>query len=170
LQHICLEFTKRHRPRRIANCNAYALDKDFKPTVRAAVHYHNVNHKSLAQEERVQKLNAKICNLQQIMGRNIDLLLERGENLDDLLVKSEGLEKDAAVFKKKSVVIRRRTQRKYYFWMGIYISIGIVFVYMFTVGVCGEGFQYCRVQTYRSDGGGGGSSSGGSGSSSGGSN
>lgn len=144
LEQISDEFTKQHRAGRIANANAYALDKNFSPTVRSAVHYHNVNHKSIAQEERVQRLLAKVENMQKVMGRNIDLLLERGDNLEKMQRKSEQMEKDVAVFKKRSVVLRRKTQRKYYFSVIMLSIIVFAIIYLSTIGICGAGFQYCK--------------------------
>jgi hypothetical protein len=102
LDHICADFTKQYRKSRIEKANAYALDKAFTPKVRTAMHYHNVNHKTIAQEERVKKLLTKVDYMKRVMGVSINLLLEKGENLQKLVQKSDELETDAKIFRKKS--------------------------------------------------------------------
>ena len=144
LEQISTEFFKRHRARRIATCNAYALNNAFQPTVRSAVHYHNVNHQDLAREERVQRILAKVQDMQQVLGRSIDLLLERGENIERLQGKMDVLEQDASIFKKKSAIIRARTLRKYYFRNAFYAFVALALLYVFMASVCGAAFENCR--------------------------
>lgn len=144
---MATEFVKRHRKGRIDTANAYALDKDFSPTVRSSMHYHNINHKSIAQEERVINLMAKVDNMKHVMGAHIHLMLERADALEELVDKSETLEEDAAVFKRKSTVIRKRQQRKFWFKkmiLAALFTIGFsMFLYVTTISVCGARLQYC---------------------------
>lgn len=148
LEQVATEFAKRHRKGRIDTANAYALDKDFSPTVRSAMHYHNINHNSIAQEERVMNLMAKVDNMKHVMGAHIHLMLERADRLDKLVDQSESLEEDAAMFKRKSTLYRRRHQRKYWFKKMVLAALITVvlsmFLYVTTIAVCGAKLQYCR--------------------------
>ena len=152
LDQISAEFIKRHRKSRIQNANAYGLDKNFKPTVRSAVHYHNTNHQSIAQEERVGKLLAKVEDMRRVMGVNINLALQRGEKFERLVQKSDELEEDAQIFKRKSARVKRIQQRKYYIKWAIMAAIvsvvGFTFLYVVLISFCGAKFQRCQ----RSDG------------------
>ena len=146
LEHVQKEFTKLFKPDRISKANAYSLDKIFKPNMRSAMHYYNINHQSLAREESVQKVMAKVQDLKEVMNRNINLLLERGENLDALLDKSDLLQEDAKVFKKKSRVMLRQQQRKYYVRIFIIVCIVAVLSFLASIGICGVGYKYCRAK------------------------
>jgi hypothetical protein len=148
LDQICTEFTSRHRAGRIKTAHAYALDKNFSPTVRSAMHYHNINHKSIAQEERVKKVIAKVDDMTRVMGATIHLLLERGQKLDKLMKTSQDLEQDAQVFKKRSAQIKARERRRY--WVKNIMLISIIvflsgtFSYIVITGLCGKDLQQCR--------------------------
>ena len=144
LDHVQKEFTKLFKPNRIQKSNAYALDKIFKPNMRSAMHYYNTNHKSLAREESVQKVMAKVQDLKEVMNRNMNLLLERGENLEALLDKSNFLQEDAKVFKKKSRVLLRTQQRKYFVQIFILVCIVAGLSLLASIGICGVGLKYCR--------------------------
>lgn len=144
LDHVQLEFTKLFKPNRIKNANAYALDKIFKPNMRSAMHYYNTNHKDLARQESVQKVMAQVQDLKQVMNRNINLLLERGENLEALLDKSNWLQEDAKVFKKKSRVMLQQQRRKYYVRIFIIVCIVAGLSLLASIGICGVGMKYCR--------------------------
>jgi vesicle-associated membrane protein 7 len=138
------EFTKMFRAGRIQTANAYSLSNNFTPTIRSSMHYHNIHMKELRQEEHVQALRVKVDTIRTIMGRNINMILDRGTKLDSLLAKSDSLNKDAQVFKKKSKQAKHMMQRKYYFWYATFAFILIVFLYMTVVSTCGIRLEYCR--------------------------
>ena len=154
LEHVQKEFTKLFKPKRIENANAYALDGTFKPNMRSAMHYHNTNHNALAREESVQKVMAKVQDLQVVMNRNINLLLERGEQLDTLLNRSDLLQEDAKVFKKKSRVMLRQQKRRYYARIVTIVCIVAGLSFLASIGICGVGFKYCRAKFNDSSSGG----------------
>jgi Synaptobrevin len=151
LMSIEKEFTKMFRTGRIQTANAYSLSNNFTPTIRSSMHYHNIHMNELRQEEHVQALRIKVDTIRTIMGRNINMILERGTKLDTLLSKSDTLNKDAQVFKKKSKQAKHLMQRKYYFWYAIFAFILIVFLYMTVVSTCGIRFEYCRASSHSSN-------------------
>lgn len=154
LDSVQKEFTKLFKAKRIENANAHSLDKIFKPNMRSSMHYHNTNHKDLAREESVQKVMAKVQDLHQVMNRNINLLLERGENLEALLDKSDFLQEEAVVFKKKSRIMLRQQRRKYYIRIAIIVSIVAGLSFLASLGICGVGYKYCRASREEAGAGG----------------
>ena len=144
LDHVQKEFTKLFKANRIQKANAYSLDKIFKPNMRSAMHYYNTNHKDWAREESVQKVMAKVQDIKEVMNRNINLLLERGENLEALLDKSDLLQEEANVFKKKSRVMLQRQRRKYYIRIAVIVAIVAGLSFLASLGICGMGYKYCR--------------------------
>ena len=149
-----------HRKGRIRTANAYALDKNFGPTMRSAMHYHNIHHKELRQEEKVTRMLAQVQDIRDVMGRNLHMILERGQRFDGILAKSDKLNADADVFRKKSREAKRILQRRYYFWIAVFAVVVLFFLYIVVVGVCGAGLKRCRASTYQQDGGGGGGGGG----------
>jgi len=148
LEHISKEFTRLHNPRRIRNANAYGMEKTFRPNMSQAMHHYNINHDKMAQEPKIRELESQLSDLKQVLGRNMNLLLERGENLDRMMERSEALEADAQVFRKKSKVMLKTMRLKYYKTVLIYAGLVglVVAVIVCTVltRVCGIDLYYCR--------------------------
>lgn len=114
------------------------------PILRSAVHYHNVNAAKISQDIHVQTALGKVEDMKVVMGRNLNLLMERGENLDILASKSDGLRQDASVFKRRSTRMRNKMQRKWICMMAIVAAIVLILMYLIVVGFCGVGLDYCR--------------------------
>jgi len=112
LQAIAGDFTAKYSARKIRTCNAYAVDKDFRPTLRAAMDYYNNNAKTLSQDHKVRALMAQVDDLRSILGRNVNLLIERETRIDTLVEKSEQTMIESQVFKKKSIKMKREERRK----------------------------------------------------------
>jgi vesicle-associated membrane protein 7 len=143
LDHIHQEFTKYYKPRRIQSANAYAMEKKFMPILRSATHYHNVNAAKIGQDKHVQTAQGKVEDMKVVMGRNLNLLMERGENIDALASKSEFLREDASVFKRKSLRMRNKMRRKWMCMTAILAAIVLVLIYLVVVGFCGVELHYC---------------------------
>ena len=150
LMSIEQEFTKMFRSGRINTANAYSLTNNFSPTMRASMHYHNIHAKEIRQDDKVKALLIRTENIRTVMGRNLNMILERGEKFNTLLSKSEALNKDAQVFKKKSKQAKHMMQRKYYFCYAICVFVFAVFMYMTVVSTCGIRLEYCRGTSYSS--------------------
>ena len=133
-----------HRKGRIRTAHAYSLDKNFAPTLRSSMHYHNIHHNELRQDEKVTRLLSQVSNIHDVMGRNLNLMLERGEKFEGILERSENLNADAAVFRKQSRQAKRAMQRKYYFYYVVLAAIIAFFIYLVTAGICGPGLERCR--------------------------
>jgi hypothetical protein len=151
LDHIHQEFNKHYRPRRIQSANAYAMEKKFMPILRSAVHYHNVNAAKIGQDKHVQTALGKVEDMKVVMGRNLNLLMERGENIDALASKSDFLREDASIFRRKSMRMRNKMQRKWICMAAIIAAIVLVLIYMVVVGVCGIGLDHCRSSSGNSE-------------------
>lgn len=147
LEALQQDFVKFFRSGRIKKCRAYALDKEFTPTVRSVVHYHNVNHNSLRQEERVRQLEAKANDLKAVLGKNITLLIQRGENLERLKRKSDALEDQVQIFKKKTKSFTKQQRYKNYRYNIIVVLLILLCIYIGLAIPCGVLLQNCEVTT-----------------------
>jgi len=146
LQALSNDFGGRYSKRRIKNANSYALDKDFKPVLRCTMHHYNVCRKDIIREENVQidHLLAKVEDLKSVLGRNLNLLLERDQHLDSLMHKASQARQDSMIFKKKSTKVKKHLATKAYkIWFLICVSVSL-FLYFIILSACGFNFKYCR--------------------------
>jgi len=135
LQAIARDFATKYSARKIRTCNAYALDKDFRPTVRAAMDYYNTNATTLSRDHKISMLMAQVDDLRNILGRNVHLLIERETKIDSLMEKSEQTRIDSLVFKKQSIRMKREQRNKS---IKLSILIGgfffLIFLYFLSMG------------------------------------
>jgi vesicle-associated membrane protein 7 len=120
------------------------MDQNFSPMIRSTMHYHNIHHNEIKQDEKVKNLLAKVENIRDVMGRNIHMLLQRGEKFDDILAKSDKLNMDAQVFKKNAKHTKQILCRRYYFTCAVLSFIILALLYMSLVGVCGFDLSRCK--------------------------
>jgi hypothetical protein len=143
LEHVKTEFTSLYKDRRIEKANAYGLDKDFGPHLRSAMHFYNSNGERLRRDAKVEDLVKQIESMKTVMGRNIHLALERGENLESLVEKSDKMQKDSLVFKKRGnqlMKIMRWQNMKYTCCLW---GLGIGLVWFFVSCLCGLNLARC---------------------------
>jgi hypothetical protein len=114
------------------------------------MHYHNIHHNEIRQDEKVALLMAQVQDIRKVMGRNLHMILERGEKFEGLLTKSEVLTKDAQIFKKRTNTAKCMMQRKYYSWYAMGIGIVALFIYVVVVFSCGLRLEYCRASSRHS--------------------
>jgi hypothetical protein len=143
LQATARDFSGKYTKRRIKNCNAYALDKDFSPNVRTSMHYYNTNRKSLGRDPKINALMGRVEDMKTILGRNLTLLLEREHKLDALMEKSEQTRRDSLVFKKRAIKLKNEVEnRSFKLWCLIAGTLAL-FMYAIITSQCGFRFQNC---------------------------
>jgi Regulated-SNARE-like domain len=71
LEQVANEFSKRYWGSRIKSAKPYGMDSTFLPTLRSAMHYHNMNADTLKQDDKVKHLLAKTDSVQNLLGRNL---------------------------------------------------------------------------------------------------
>ncbi|KAL3910567.1 MAG: hypothetical protein SGILL_007644 [Bacillariaceae sp.] len=156
LQALAHDFGGRYSKRRIRNANAYGMDKDFKPMIRSAMHHYNINREDLMRDAQVNRLLGKVEDLKNVLGRNMELMLEREHQLDSLMDKATQARRDSMVFKKKGTKVKKTMMMKSYkMWFLICMSLS-VFFYVIITSTCGFRFQHCRASAYLEDGNDGG--------------
>jgi vesicle-associated membrane protein 72 len=152
LEHLEKEFTKMYGSRRIDTARAHALEKDFGPSVRSAIHHHNIHHDELKRDHKIQAIMAKVEDFKAVMGKNINLMMENTVAASNLLTLSDEMRVDAQVFKKKAKTLRRTEKRRHCFTIMMGVFVAIILLYMAMVGICGFQFKECRSSS-RSSGG-----------------
>jgi len=111
LQAICRDFTSKYRPSKLKSCNAYSL-KEFVPNLRSAMHYYNINCDKLSRDQHVNELMVQVEDMKTVLGRNIQLMLDRGEKMDRLLATSDKALRDSNVFRQRSERVKKLKRLK----------------------------------------------------------
>ena len=143
LEDLRRDFAAMYTPNKISRANAYGMSKSFGPSIEKLSHHYNTNRSDMATDQRLAQLTAKIDDLKNVMGSNIGMMLSRGESLNQLADKSEQMEADAAVFKKRSTTLKRKMwwDLMKANWVLIFVAAFLLFVLSFMV--CGAGWNRC---------------------------
>ena len=143
LQEVAKEFNNKYSKRRIQNADAYAMDKDFKNTLKSSLHYYNINQRRLSEHQQVDALKAKVEDMKTTLGRNLELLLERETKFDRLLDKSEETKRHSLVFKKRSLQAKKDAQLRYYRMSCLVVLMVFASAYLLMAAGCGITLQNC---------------------------
>lgn len=127
------DFSAKYSARRIRNCNAYALDKDFRPSMRTTLDYYNKNANTLSRDQKINALIAQVEDMKSLLGRNITLLLERETRIDRLVESSNQARRDSLLFKRQSLRMKREMRNKSYkLWFliaGIFLLLFLILLF-----------------------------------------
>jgi hypothetical protein len=117
------------------------MEKKFMPILRSATHYHNVNAAKISRDKHFQTAVAKVEDMKVVMGRNLNLLMERGENIDSGQ-QIHSCEK-TRFFQREVLRMRNKCDEMHAY--GNYSTcIVLVLISLVVVGFCGFGLEYCR--------------------------
>lgn len=144
LDQVHQEFSSQYASHKIKRANAYSMEKSFSPQLRSIMHHYNTNHSSMGRDQNVEALHAQVDDLKAVMGRNINIMLNRGEKLDDMVEQSEMLMDEANVFKKTSKDLKNTVwwqNQKYILLIG---SCVLALIYLLAANACGITMSRCR--------------------------
>ena len=135
MQAVCRDFRQRYSQKKLQSCNAYSLNNEFAPNLRSAMHYYNINCDKLSRDQHVEALMGQIEDMKVVLGRNLQLLLDRGDKVDRLLATSDKALRDSNVFRQRSERVKKlkRLQKikTYMIVAGFMLLIGIVVGYTY---------------------------------------
>ena len=119
------------------------MDKQFAPNLRSAMHYYNTNHKKLSRDDKINSLLAQVEDMKTVLGRNINLLLDREHKINTLLETSEEAKRNSMVFKRKSMRLKREQRnRSFKLWCPI-AGVVVLILYVIMASFCGATLQQC---------------------------
>ena len=124
------------------------------------MHYYNTHHSELSRDQQVAKLLAQVEDMKQVLGRNINLLLEREHRLDRLVDKSEQLKNETRVFKKRAAQVKQQNKYKNYKYIALIMFIILIFIYLIFAASCGVTMSRCTAAAGAGGGAGDGAGAG----------
>ena len=135
------DFIKNFSPYKIAKAKAYEFDKKFKIPLGKLLHFYNENRSKMIRQGKLAEYIQQVDDVKDILGRNITLVMERGESLDDLVQQSDDMLQDVQVFSKRTSQLNRSVKAEDYSHQCL-AGVFIVFLLYLVVGsLCGFGFQ-----------------------------
>lgn len=138
------EFRSRYTKHKIKKAHAYSMEKYFSPKLRSLMHHYNTNRSTMQQDNKVAELHSEIDNLKLVMGQNINVMLNRGENLDQLVDQSEALEMETKVFRKRTDNLKKQMKSKSHIYTIILVFFVLVLCFAIAASICGGDFSRCR--------------------------
>jgi hypothetical protein len=91
------KFSKSYAAFQVTKAKAYGMEKNFSKELAKLIYFYNENRSTMVRQEKVNVLINKVDDLKGIMGRNIDMVLEREGKLVDLVEQSDSMLKDTKV-------------------------------------------------------------------------
>lgn len=134
-------------PRKIDTARAHSLEKNFGPSVRSAIHHHNIHHIELRRDQKVQAIMSKVEDFKAVMGKNINLMMENTVAASNLLTMSDEMRVDAQVFKKKAKKLTYKEKKRNCFTILMGVFVVIILLYMTVMGICGPRLQQCQASS-----------------------
>lgn len=135
------EFVRNYSAYKITKAKAYEFDKKFKIPLGKLLHFYNENRTKMVRQGKVADYIQRVDDVKDILGKNITLVMERGESLDDLVEKSEDLLQDVQVFSKRSSQLKKKVQMEYYSYQCLAVGFVVLVFYLALGSLCGYGFQ-----------------------------
>ncbi|RHZ63262.1 hypothetical protein Glove_330g35 [Diversispora epigaea] len=118
LQDIKERFLVTYSKDRATTAVPYGMNEFSKVIQKQMEHFSDVSH-----ADRIKKVHGEIEQVKDVMTRNIEQVLERGERIEILVDKTDNLNQQAFAFKKRSTALKRSM-----WWKNTKLLILLVFV------------------------------------------
>ena len=135
------EFIRNYSAYKITKAKAYEMDKKFKTSLGKLLHFYNENRTKMVRQGKVSDYIQRVDDVKDILGKNITLVMERGESLDDLVQKSDEMLQDVQVFHKRTSQLKKKMQMEYYSYKFLAVGFVVLVLYLAVGSLCGYGFQ-----------------------------
>jgi len=136
LEDLRTKFIQKYSDRQRKNAIAYGMDKAFSPTISVIMHEYNTDPNAGARTG-ASMVNDLVENTKNIMSKNIDKVLSRGDQIDLVVEKADAMEIDSKQFVRKSREIKKSVEyRDWQIKMGIIACVGFG-IFLIVITHCG---------------------------------
>merc|ERR1712072_602028 len=94
-------------------------------------------------QDAVRDAQQEVQNVKDIMVKNVEQILSRGERMDLLVDKTDNLSTQARAFRKRSAALRRSQWWKNQKLMAVSGLSIVPILYLFIASACGMGLNHC---------------------------
>lgn len=137
LMSVQKEFTQKYTPNKIEKANAYGFEKGFSQILSQMMHHTNTTRYSTGVDPNTAKLTSEMESLKRIMGNNIELLMNRGDELDKIVERSDDLLIESKVFSKRGKRLKKVMKRKAMLYKMVIVVFFLVTIYFMIAKICG---------------------------------
>ncbi|KAF9399741.1 Vesicle-associated membrane protein [Podila epigama] len=120
------------RERALNSVVPYGMN-EFSKTIAKQMEYFSTNPNA----DRIKQVQGEIEQVKDVMVQNIERVLERGERIELLVDKTDNLNQQAFVFKRRSTALKRTMWWKNVKLMVILVIVLILLVYLIISAACG---------------------------------
>lgn len=113
------------------HANAYQYNADFKSRLESLM----VQYGAM-KDAKISQIQDQLIEIKDIMTKNIELVLDRGEKIEILVDKSEQMEQSALKFSKNSSKLKRRMWWKNTRWIVCIVFLVLVIIYIILAVAC----------------------------------
>ncbi|CAG8538452.1 4752_t:CDS:2 [Diversispora eburnea] len=132
LQDIKERFLATYSKERATTALPYGLNEFSKVIAKQMEHFSDVS-----QADRIKKVHGEIEQVKDVMTRNIEQVLERGERIEILVDKTDNLNQQAFAFKKRSTALKRSMWWKNTKLLILLVFVIILITYFIISSACG---------------------------------
>ena len=119
---------------------AYSFNADFQRVISKLMDDYNTKERS---NDRIGQVQSQLDSVKEVMIRNIDVVLDRGERIELLVQRSEEMEQNAFKFGRNATSLRRRMWWKNVkLWLILFLFL-IVIIYVIAAMSCGVDLSKC---------------------------
>ena len=138
LDDILSEFTTKYNQEQIVSAIAYGFDSDFSNTIKSRLEFYNS-----PDADSFMSVNNKLHEVKEIMSKNIEQVLGRGEKLELLVEKAEKLVEGSEMFLKRTKQLKSALMwRNLRWYLLILVAVGIG-LWLLTSAICGFDYESC---------------------------
>eukprot|EP01023_Acetabularia_acetabulum_P021133 TRINITY_DN21058_c1_g1_i3.p2 TRINITY_DN21058_c1_g1~~TRINITY_DN21058_c1_g1_i3.p2 ORF type:complete len:227 (-),score=32.27 TRINITY_DN21058_c1_g1_i3:173-853(-) len=140
LEDISHEFVKRFKDR-AQHAIAYEYNSEYAPVMKEKMTFYSTNPNA----DQLDRMRMKVSNVKEVMVSNIQKVLERGEKLDNLQNKTDELEEQSNVFKRKARGLRQTMWQRYMRYAFLSCIAAFIVAYLIFAVICGPTGYKCGI-------------------------
>ena len=124
---------------------AFSMNEEFSSTIEQRMIFFNSDDADRA-IDNIGQVKSQIDEVKDVMVRNIEQVLERGEKIELLVDKTDRLNQQAFRFESSSRALRRAMWWKKMKCYAIIGVISVMVIYFASVSLCGFDYHHCKSQ------------------------
>ncbi|KAG9311408.1 VAMP synaptobrevin-like protein [Chiua virens] len=121
----------------LSSTPAYSLQGSFSPTIAALMHAYNTN----PPVDQVARAQAELDHVKDIMVKNVEQILSRGERIELLVDKTDTMATQATAFRRGARTVRRQMWWKNSKIMALTVIVTLLVLYILVAQFCGAALQ-----------------------------
>ncbi|KAH0828717.1 VAMP synaptobrevin-like protein [Lanmaoa asiatica] len=121
----------------VASTPAYGLQGSFSPTIASLMHTYNTS----PPVDEVARAQAELSQVKDIMVKNVEQILSRGERIELLVDKTDNMATQATAFRRGARTVRRQMWWRNSKIMALSVLVALLLLYILVAQFCGAALR-----------------------------